>query len=143
MDSPMLKMIKEKNPDKEYPSNFGTKWTAEEETTLLEELNKNMEIVLIATNHNRTPGSIHARRKDIAYKMHTSGIDMQEIIQKTKLNKEQITETIIKKEFQNENKAVKKVIKPPSSEIMKLKKEIIQLKHDMNEMYNMILKLQK
>jgi hypothetical protein len=96
MDSPMLKMIKEKNPDKEYPSNFGTKWTAEEETTLLEELNKNMEIVLIATNHNRTPGSIHARRKDIAYKMHTSGIDMQEIIQKTKLNKEQITETIIK-----------------------------------------------
>ena len=139
----MLKMIKEKNPDKEYPSNFGTKWTAEEETTLLEELNKNMEIVLIATNHNRTPGSIHARRKDIAYKMHTSGIDMQEIIQKTKLNKEQITETIIKKEFQNENKAVKKVIKPPSSEIMELKKEIIQLKHDMNEMYNMILKLQK
>ncbi len=139
----MLKMIKEKNPDKEYPSNFGKKWTAEEETILLEELNKNMEIVLIATNHKRTPGSIHGKRKEIAYKMHTSGIDIEEIIQKTKLNKEQITETIIQKEFQNENKAVKKVIKPPSSEIMELKKEIIQLKHDMNEMYNMILKLQK
>ena len=80
-------------------AHYYKKWTAEEETILLEELNKNMEIVLIATNHKRTPGSIHGKRKEIAYKMHTSGIDMQEIIQKTKLNKEQITETIIKKEL--------------------------------------------
>ena len=27
MDSPMLKMLKSQNPEKEYPTNFGQKWT--------------------------------------------------------------------------------------------------------------------
>jgi hypothetical protein len=39
MDSPMLKMIKQQNPDKEYQ-----KWTVEEENTLLQELADNITI---------------------------------------------------------------------------------------------------
>jgi hypothetical protein len=41
MDSPMLKMLKSQNPDKEYPSNICLKWFEDEETILLEELKKN------------------------------------------------------------------------------------------------------
>ena len=66
----MLQRLKSKNPDKEYPSNTGQKWTEEEEKILIEELNKNIDIELIAKTHNRTTGGIQARRKEIAYKMY-------------------------------------------------------------------------
>ena len=44
----MLKMLKSQNPDKEYPSNIWKKWTDEEETILLEELSKNIDIQVIS-----------------------------------------------------------------------------------------------
>ena len=34
MDSPMLKMLKTKNQDKDYPTNMGQKWTDEEENKI-------------------------------------------------------------------------------------------------------------
>ena len=34
MESPMLKMLKSQNPDKDYPSNTGQKWTDVEENEL-------------------------------------------------------------------------------------------------------------
>ena len=74
MDSPMLKMLKSQNPDKEYPSNIGLKWFEDEETILLEELKKNTDIEIIAQNHNRTRGGINSRRKEIAYKMYLKNI---------------------------------------------------------------------
>ena len=52
MDSYMLKKLKNENPDKQYPSNLGQKWTHEEEITLLEELSKDIDIEIIAQNHN-------------------------------------------------------------------------------------------
>ena len=99
----MLKMVKQQNPDKEYPSNFGQKWSDDEEKLFLEELNIDMDMHLIAANHNRTYGSIDARRKEIAYKMHLKDINIKEIIQKTKLETIQITDII----FRKENKPVK------------------------------------
>ena len=87
----MLQWLKSKNPDKEYPSNTGQKWTEEEEKILIEELNKNIDIELIAKTHNRTTGGIEARRKEIAYKMYRNNASM-EIIEKTKLTEYQITE---------------------------------------------------
>jgi hypothetical protein len=94
MESPMLKMLKSQNPDKDYPSNTGQKWTDEEETLLLEELSKNIDIQLIAQYHNRTIGGINSRRREIAYKLYSNNNSMEDIILKTKLDEDQITETI-------------------------------------------------
>ena len=54
-------MIKIQNEDKEYPSNVGQKWTDQEEILLLEELDKNININIIAQNHNRMVGGIICR----------------------------------------------------------------------------------
>jgi len=144
MDNPILKMLKKQNPDKIYPSNTGNKWTDDEESTLLEELNKNMDIITIAENHNRTIGGINARRKEIAYNMYLQGIIMEEIIQKTKLDKSQISETIIRRKNQlaNSDKIIEKHQPISQSiEITELKNEIISLKKDVKEMLRLIHEL--
>ena len=94
MESSMLKMIKLQNPDKEYPSNLGKKWSEEEETTLLDALNKNINIEIIAQNHNRTKGGIYSRCQHIAYKMYLKNISIEEIIEKTKLDEKRIKKII-------------------------------------------------
>ena len=141
----MLKMVKQQNPNKEYPSNFGQKWKEDEDILLLEELNVDMDIHLIAANHNRTYGSIDARRKELAYNMHIKGVSMEEIIDKTKLETIQITEII----FRKENKCIKKqkqkqpiketiVQNSQSSEITLLKNEMVGLKKDVKEILRLI-----
>jgi len=137
----MLKMLKSKNPDKEYPSNTGQKWTDEEEILLLEELSKNIDIQLIAQYHNRTTGGINARRREIAYKLYNNNNSMEEIILKTKLDEDQIIETI--KKLQNNPKKCKSVIeikKPFSieSEIGEIKNDIKELKNTIKELVEMM-----
>ena len=90
MDSPMLQRLKMENPDKEYPSNIGLTWFEDEETILLEELNKNIDIETISQKHKRTIGGINARRREIAYKMYLKNISIEEITEKTKLDAETI-----------------------------------------------------
>ena len=98
MDSPMLKMLKQKNPDTDYPINTGQIWTDEEENTLLQELDKNINIEIIAQTHCRTIGGIKGRQRTIAYNMYVKNVSIEEIIIKTKLDKEQIIEIITRKE---------------------------------------------
>lgn len=141
MESSMLKMLKSKNPYKEYPSNMGQKWTNEEEKLLLEELSKNIDIKIIAQSHNRTIGGINARRTRIAYKLYSNNISMEEIILKTKLDKNQITETI--KNLQTNPRIYKSVIeikKPFSieSEIGEIKNDIKELKNTIKELVEMM-----
>lgn len=137
MISPMLKMLKSQNPDKEYPSNTGKKWTHEEDTLLLEELSKNIDIQLIAQRHNRTTGGINARRQEISYKLYSNNNSMEEIILKTKLDEAQIIETIKKR--QNTPKKCK-----PVTEIKKsfsIESEIDEMKSDIKELKNTIKEL--
>jgi hypothetical protein len=141
MESPMLKMIKSKSPDKDYPSNLGQKWTDEEEISLLEELSKNMDIELIAQCHNRTTGGINARRREIAYKLYSNNNSMEDIRLKTKLDEDQIIETINKR--QNNPKKCKSVteIKTPfsiESEINEMKNDIKELKNTIKELVEMM-----
>ncbi len=132
----MLQWLKTKNSDKEYPSNLGQKWSDEEEILLLEELSKNIDIQLIAQSHNRTIGGINARRKQIVYKLYSNNISIEEIILKTKLEKDQIIE-IIKKRQNN----------PTKSEVIEIKKlfsiesEIDELKNDIKEVKNTLKEL--
>ena len=85
--------------EKEYPFNMGKKWTDEEESLLLEELNKNMDIEIISQIHKRTIGGINSRRREIVYKMYLKKIDMEEIIKRTKLDYECIRETIERRQI--------------------------------------------
>ena len=87
-------MLKSKNPDKERPSKHMKKWNDEEETLLLEELSKNMDIRVIAQSHNRTIGGISARRRQIAYNLYSNNTTMEEIILKTKLEEDEIMQII-------------------------------------------------
>ena len=56
-------MVSVSNEHREYPSNMGQKWSDEEEILLLEELNNNIDIEIIAQKHNRTIGGITPTRK--------------------------------------------------------------------------------
>jgi hypothetical protein len=137
MESPMLKMLKSKNPDKEYPSNTGQKWSDEEEILLLEELSKNIDIQLIAQYHNRTTGGINARRREIAYKLYNNNNSMEEIILKTKLDEDQIIETI--KKLQNNPKKCKSVTE--IKKLFSIESEIDEIKNDIKELKNTIKEL--
>jgi hypothetical protein len=132
-------MLKSQNPDKEYPSNMGKKWADEEEILLLEELSKNIDIQLIAQSHNRTIGGINSKRREIAYKLYSNNNSMEEIMLKTKLDEDEIIETI--KRRQNNPKKCKSVteIKTPFSiEIYELKNDIKELKNTIKELVEMM-----
>ena len=141
------KMVKIQNPEKEYPSNMGQKWTDEEETLLLEELNKNTDIETIAQTHNRTIGGINSRRLEISYKMYLKNVSMKEIIKQTKLDDECIRQTIEKRQKNNNPKKpisikseITEIQKPISikSEIAEMKNEIKELKHNIKELVEMM-----
>jgi hypothetical protein len=135
-----MKMIISTNPDKEYPSNLGKRWTVDEETLLLEELNKNLDIGTISQNHNRTTGGITCRCKDIAYKMYVKNISMEEIIKITKLDECIIRKTIEKKQNNTNVVPKKETTKTNSieSEIVEMKNEIKDLKNTIKELVEMM-----
>jgi len=131
----MLKMIKQQNPDKEYPEKLGEKWTMEEENTLLQELDENtLTLKDIAESHKRTYGGIIGRQKTIAYRMYLAGDTEDEIIRITKLTNEQLIKTIAKKVVKP---PVISVIHPPN-EIMEIRNEIKEMKTTINELVEMI-----
>ena len=133
-------MLKSKHPDTDYPTNMGQKWTDEEENTLLQELDKNINIEIIAQTHNRTIGGIRGRQRTIAYNMYVKKVSIEEIIRKTKLDKEQIMETITRKE--NPQKKVK-ITQEPKIEPKKvsLENEIIEMRSEIKELKNTIKEL--
>ena len=138
------------NKDKDFPSNMGQKWSIEEENTLLSELEKNLDIEIIALSHNRTRGGIIGKQRNIAYNMYLTNVSIEEIIIKTKLNREQITELITQKENRlkfklekqvKEVKPVRKIKPKPFSlenEVIEIKNEIKYLKTTINELVEMM-----
>ena len=134
------KNFKANNPDKTLPSNLGKKWTEQEESLLLTELNNNIDIEIIAEKHNRTKGSIVSRQKEIAYKMSIKNISMIEIINKTKLDEITINDFIEKKSY---NTSIKKSIKKNEIEDknFSIEDEINEMKNDIKELKNTLKEL--
>jgi len=134
------KSFKDKNPDKIVPSNLGKKWTEQEETLLLTELDNNIDIEIIAEKHNRTKGSIISRQNEIAYQMYLKNSSIIEIIDKTKLDEITINEIIAKKEY---SISIKKCIKENKIEdnTFSIKDEIIYIKKDINDIKNTLKEL--
>ena len=155
-ESHMMKMVRSNNPDKNYPSNMGRKWTAEEDTAILEEIEKGFDEETIAEGHGRTLKGIHCRRKEIAYKMFLENTSMPEIVEKTKLDEEIILQFIdqkqnyaAKKEEKKKERAVRKAEKKneegnKQEDAAKKNEEIqhyILLRDDVKEMKNEIIEL--
>lgn len=145
MDSPLLKFVKSKCPDNEYPSSTGQKWSLTEEKLLLDQLDKNIDINIIAQTHNRTVGGIIGRQQVLAYKMYLHNMSIEEIILKSRLNIEQITETITKKEQKNKQARTKyptATSEPKKfsleTEVMEMRIEIKELKNRINELVEMM-----
>jgi hypothetical protein len=132
----MLKFIKSKNPDKEYPSNLGQKWTYEEDSLLLDELSKNMDIELIAQLHNRTIGGINARCRGIAYDLYCNDNSIEEIVIKTRLDEDKIIETINMRNNSKKGKSIEQ-----KKEKFSIETEIVGLKNDMKELKNTLKEL--
>jgi len=137
MESYILKGLKIKNPDKEYPSNIGQKWTTEEELLLLEELNKDTDIEIIAKDHNRTIGGINSRRREIAYKMYLKNVSIEKIVEETKLNIECIEQTIEKRQNSNQ-KNNKKYTQLMKNDVAEMKNDIKELKNTIKELVEML-----
>jgi hypothetical protein len=146
-----------------YPSNIGSKWTNKEDETLLEEIANNISFQEIALNHKRTTGGIHARRREIAYKMHLEYDSMEEIIKKTKLSEEEIALTINRRANAVERKHIREEIRTKTniterkqeqdevkinkkdidlseikSELTTMRSEIFELKKTVNELAEML-----
>jgi ATP-dependent DNA helicase PIF1 len=94
--------------DKPTPSAKGKKWFPEEETQLLDELHKGLNISLIASLHDRTQGGITSRMREIACRMIESGDDMRNVISVTKLSEHQINDAMGKKKFASIKREEKK-----------------------------------
>jgi len=133
-------MIKIKNPDTNHPTNIGKKWMPEEDTILLEELDKNINIKIIAQNHHRTVGGIRGRQETIAYNMYLKKDSIEEIIKITKLDKEQILRKITQKQTILKNIEINT---EPITETKKklVRNEIIEMRDEINELRNEIIEM--
>ncbi len=127
-------MVRISNEYKEYPSNMGQKWNDEEEALLLQELNDNIDIEIIAQKHNRTIGGINSRRREIAYKMYLKNVSIHEIIRQTKLDNNSIEETIKKRQNNNLKKIKTKEVDNVFISINK--NDYIELQNDVKNMKN-------
>ena len=125
------KQYKNNNPDKIIPLNLGKKWTDEEDNTLLQNLNDNLDITVISSKHERTKGSIISRQKIIAYKMFIDKIPIPEIIEKTKIDILTFNDYIKKKEVQ----------KPEKKDKFSINNEIVDIKNDIRELKKVVIEL--
>lgn len=130
MNTEKLNRIKEFNPDVEFPSSFGKKWTTEEESQLLDEIARNINQDQIAILHNRTFGGISSRLREIAYKMYLQQIPIDIIINKTKLTKEEINDSINKREVAKKQNLNKEISKPKKNTEIE---HVIHIKQSNNE----------
>ena len=139
-------MVRISNEDKEYPSNMGQKWNDEEEALLLQELNDNIDIEIIAQKHNRTIGGINSRRLEIAYKMYLKNVSIDEIIRQTKLDNNSIEETIKKRQNNNSKKIKTKevdnvFISINKNDYIELQNDVKNMKNDIKQITNTLKEL--
>jgi hypothetical protein len=90
------------------PNNCGTKWTPLEEQQLLNEIEQAKSINDIANLHQRTNGAISSRLRLIAYNFYQTGLSIDEIIQKTKLDRLDVLDAI-KGRTITQNKEIQKI----------------------------------
>ena len=142
--SPMLKMIQSKNPDKEYPSSLGKKWTQEEEQQLLSHIKNGNDKDAIAVLHNRTVGAVQSRIRSIAYDMFVQNTSVEVISEATKLTISEITDIVFKKNAEIMNTVSKKnktTDERPDITLLTVHQEIQTMQTEMNGLKNNVREL--
>tara|TARA_Y100000816_G_C26108334_1_gene590096 strand:- start:5278 stop:7134 length:1857 start_codon:yes stop_codon:yes gene_type:complete len=123
--------------DKVAPGSKGKKWTDEEETNLLNSLARGISIWNIANDHDRTCGGITSRIRKIACDLMDAGRDITEVIEKTKLTRQQIEEAVKKNEFSNKKKEEQRLQREAEKKeknLEKKKEEIMQTQIDASKL---------
>ena len=99
------------NNEKPKASNHGAKWTAEQDTWLLQAISKDIPIRIIAGKMERSNGSIVSHLKVIALREITNGITIEQAMVLTKLSRDSIEEFIEKQKAVKEITLAKKLAK--------------------------------
>ena len=94
-------MVRE-NPDR-YPQRMGLLWNESESQMLITNLKLGKSIERIAEEHQRTAGSINARRKRIVEDMNSKGKTLQQIKEVTRFSTAEIEYHISRKKLKEEN----------------------------------------
>jgi len=79
------------------PSAKGKRWSKEEDARLLDQVSREIPTSDIADQHNRTQGGITSRLREIACRMSSENVSLEEIKRLTTLSECQITDAIAKK----------------------------------------------
>jgi hypothetical protein len=149
MESSMLKTLKSNNQDKEYPSSLGKLWSLEEETQLLHELANNIDKDKIAEIHERTIGGIISRIKFIAIRMYMKNSSIDTIIEKTKMERNEVMEIIKKHNEYNDKEKRGSKPKPEikseikikvnvEDEILEIKRELMTMNKNMEKIFKVL-----
>jgi len=113
--------------EKPKASNHGAKWTAEQDTWLLQAISKDVPIKIIASKMERSNGAIVSHLKVIALREITNGSTIDHAMTLTKLSRESIEEFIEKQKAIKDIALAKKLaitsLKESNDEILVIKTE--------------------
>jgi len=131
--------IKNKKCNDDKISMHGEKWTDDEENKLIEELQSGLNNEWISANHKRTISSINAKIKMLILQDCVNGINHNDIAIKFNKSIEEINKIL-------EYNSVKydKMVNGHNSyekDICDMKKEIKQIKYDMNRIFKILERL--
>ena len=87
--------------------NMGTAWYEQEIQGLLDEIKQGLSVDNIAKAHKRTNGGIRSRLRIIAYDKYKANMAINDIVTLTRLSKDDIIDTINRREYAQEKKAEK------------------------------------
>ena len=140
------KYLQEQEPGK-YPARMGSPWKGEEVVKLLTAIRNKKTISEIATEHERTKGSITSKLRTLAGDYYFNDNRPIEEIQKfTGLSEEVILDTIKRREWQEQQKELKtKSIAKQTEKAEETKKnenaEIMAMLKDINKKLDLLLQI--
>ena len=113
----------------ERPINCMKKWSKQEETDMLNRIQDNEKIDIIADTFGRTINGIKARLRKISYELYCNDIEICDIIKKTGLSKKEVEDSINRrKNYENKN-------------VNKINYEIVYILDKLTEKCDKILKI--
>jgi hypothetical protein len=98
--------------------NMGKPWREPEVSTLLKEIKDGITIQEIAKSHKRTEGGIRSRLREIAYDKYKDKMSINDIVELTRLSKDDVIDVINRREYADDKKAEKSK-KPPAVVVAK------------------------
>jgi len=120
--------------------NMGTPWREPEVSALLKEIKDGITIQHIAKSHKRTEGGIRSRLREIAYDKYKDKMSINDIVELTRLSKDDVIDVINRREYADEKKAEKS--KKPSPVVVAKESEvlskILQPKPELSELQEIL-----